>query len=123
WGQCVCRNLIRFRLAISCQSAAKSCRSGECNVNLAANDPTLPTVTGFAARKLLEVLHERNVALAPLLRRADLADHDLTDPQHRISAAAQSRLLEVASETLNDDALGFHLATKANPRQVGLLFY
>ena len=89
----------------------------------AANEPTLPTVTGFAARKLLAVLHERNVALAPLLRRADLADHDLTDRQHRISAAAQSRLLEVASEALKDDALGFHLATQANPREAGLLFY
>ena len=61
--------------------------------------------------------------MAPLLRRADLADHDLTDRQHRISAAAQSRLLEVASETLKDDALGFHLATQANPREAGLLFY
>ena len=40
----------------------------------AANQPTLPTVTGFAARKLLAELHERNVALAPLLRRAGLKD-------------------------------------------------
>ena len=31
----------------------------------AANEPTLPTVTGFAARKLLAVLHERNVARGP----------------------------------------------------------
>ena len=89
----------------------------------AANEPTLPTVTGFAARKLLAVLHQRNVALAPLLKRADLTTHDLTDRQHRITAAAQSRLLEVASETLKDDALGFHLATQSNPREAGLLFY
>lgn len=89
----------------------------------AANEPTLPTVTGFAARRLLAVLYERKVAVAPLLRRAGLADHGLTDRQHRISAASQSRLLEVASEALKDDALGFHLATQANPREAGLLFY
>jgi len=92
-------------------------------VSQAANEPTLPTVTGFAARRLLAVLYERKVAVAPLLRRAGLADHGLTDRQHRISAASQSRLLEVASEALKDDALGFHLATQANPREAGLLFY
>ena len=43
----------------------------------AANEPTLPTVTGFAARTLLAVLHEQKVALAPLLQRADLTNHDL----------------------------------------------
>lgn len=89
----------------------------------AEKEPTLPTVTGFAARQLLAVLHERKVAVAPLLRLAGLTNHGLTDRQHRISAASQSRLLEVASEALGDDALGFHLATLANPREAGLLFY
>jgi AraC-like DNA-binding protein len=95
----------------------------ELNVSQAANEPTLPTVTGFAARSLLAVLRERNVALAPLLRRADLTILDLTDRKYRISAAAQCRLLELASEALKDDALGFHLAMQANPREAGLLFY
>jgi AraC-like DNA-binding protein len=47
----------------------------------------------------------------------------LSDRKHRISAAAQSKLLEIAAEALEDDALGFHLATQANPREAGLLFY
>jgi AraC-like DNA-binding protein len=88
-----------------------------------ANQPTLPTVTGFAARRLLAVLRARKVALAPLLRGAGLANYDFADRQYRISAAAQSMLLELASNALNDAALGFHLATEANPREAGMLFY
>jgi AraC-like DNA-binding protein len=90
---------------------------------MTAKEPTLPTVTGFAVRNLLAELHERNTALAPLLRRAGLTEPELADPRHRISATAQSKLLEVASEALEDDALGFHLAAQANPRSAGLLFY
>jgi AraC-like DNA-binding protein len=88
-----------------------------------ANQPTLPTVTGFAARRLLAALRARKVALAPLLRGAGLANKDFAVRQDRISAAAQSLLLELASNALNDAALGFHLATEANPRQAGMLFY
>jgi AraC-like DNA-binding protein len=80
-------------------------------------------VTGFAARSLAAELHERHVALTPLLRGVGLTDHDLADRQFRISATAQSRLLELASEALKDDALGFHLAAQAKPRSAGLLFY
>jgi len=85
--------------------------------------PTLPTVTGFAARRLTALLRERNVALAPLLRGAGLTKHDVFQRTDRISAAAQSKLLELASDALGDDALGFHLAKRANPREAGLLFY
>ena len=88
-----------------------------------ASEPTLPTVTGFAARTLVAVLHERKITLVPLLRRAGLTDRDLANRDYRISAAAQGRLLEIASEALKDDALGFHLAMQAKPREAGLLFY
>jgi AraC-like DNA-binding protein len=112
-----------MRLAISDRSAAKSFQSVERDVSRTASGPTLPTVTGFAARRLVAALHERNVALAPLLRRAGLTKHTLFEAQDRISAAAQSKLLELASEELQDDTLGLHLATRANPREAGLLFY
>jgi AraC-like DNA-binding protein len=97
--------------------------SQDCKVTQAATEPTLPTVTGFAARALMKDLHRRRRAVAPLLQRAGLADRDLDDQQFRISASAQSRLLELASDALSDDALGFHLATRANPRSAGLVFY
>lgn len=92
-------------------------------VSQAANQPTLPTVTGFAARSLAAELHDRPDALASLLRDVGLTPRELTDRHHRIPATAQSRLLELAAETLKDDALGFHLAARANLRSVGLLFY
>jgi hypothetical protein len=66
---------------------------------------------------------EANVAVAPLLRRAGLSEHDFDSRQHRISAASQAKFLEFAAEAVADGALGLHLAEDANPREEGLLFY
>ena len=93
------------------------------DVRRAMHAPTLPTVTGFAARQLTALLRERNVALAPLLQGAGLTKDDVFQRTDRISAAAQSKLLELASDALEDDALGLHLAMRANTRDAGLIFY
>jgi AraC-like DNA-binding protein len=82
----------------------------------------LPTATGYAARQALAFLRNRHIAFAPLLRRAGLSERDVDDPS-RISATAQSKLLEYAAEAVNDSAFGLHLAEQANPRAAGLLFY
>jgi Arabinose-binding domain of AraC transcription regulator, N-term len=83
----------------------------------------LPTVTGFAVKRAIIALRKRKVALPLLLRRAGLSKHDFVKRQHRISAAAQSRLFEFAAEALDDTAFGLHLAKETNPREAGLLFY
>ena len=83
----------------------------------------LPTVTGFAARCAVVALRKHNVAVAPLLQRAGISEHDFDNRQHRISAVAQSQFLECAAEALDDSAFGLHLAEVANPREAGLLFY
>jgi AraC-like DNA-binding protein len=83
----------------------------------------LPTVTGIAAKLTLAVLKRRNVAVAPLLQRAGLSDHDFDGLQHRISAASQAKFLEFAAEAVDDSAFGLHLAEDADPREEGLLFY
>jgi AraC-like DNA-binding protein len=83
----------------------------------------LPTVTGFAARLVIRALRRRNAAIAPLLQRANLSEHDFDNRQHRISAIGQGQLLEYAAEALDDSALGLHLAKQTNPREAGLLFY
>ena len=85
--------------------------------------PVLPSATGFAARQAIAALRQRNFAIAPLLQRIGLSEHDLDDRQRRISAIAQGKLLEYAAEVLGDALLGLHLAQRANPREVGLLFY
>ena len=83
----------------------------------------LPTATGFAARQAIAALRNRNIEVAPLLRRAGLSEHDLDNRQRRVSAIAQVRLLEYAAEALDDSAIGLHLAQQANLREAGLLFY
>jgi AraC-like DNA-binding protein len=88
-----------------------------------ATRQVLPTATGFAARSAIVVLRQRNVDPAPLLRHVGLSENDFGDPQHRMSAAALSKFLEFAAETLGDSALGLHLAQRVSPREAGLTFY
>ena len=88
-----------------------------------ASRQVLPTATGFAARQAIAALRKQNIAVAPLLQRVGLSERDVGNRQHRISAAAQVKLLEYAGEALGDSAFGLHLAQHANPREVGLFFY
>ena len=83
----------------------------------------LPTATGFSARLAIAALRNRRVGADPLLRRVGLSERDFDNRQGRISAGAQSKLLEYAAEALNDSAFGLHLAQQTNPREAGLLFY
>ena len=82
-----------------------------------------PTTTGFPARGAVAALRKHAIDPAPLLQRAGLSEQDLNNQENRISSAAQARLLEFAAEALRDPAFGFHLATEANPRELGLVFY
>jgi AraC-like DNA-binding protein len=89
-------------------------------------DPTrriLPSATGFAARQAIAVLRKHNVPIASLLERAGISESDIEDPQRRISAMAQGKLLEYAAAALGDSEFGLHLAEQANPREAGLLYY
>jgi AraC-like DNA-binding protein len=81
-----------------------------------------PTATGFAARQAIAAVRKRNIAVEPLLQRVGLSERDV-DSQRRISAIAQSKLLEYAAEALGDSAFGLHLAQQTNPREARLLFY
>jgi AraC-like DNA-binding protein len=83
----------------------------------------LPTATGFPARRALAALRKHDIDPAPLLRRAGLSEQELNDQENRISSAGQARLLEFAAEALHDPALGFHLATEVDPRELGLVYY
>jgi AraC-like DNA-binding protein len=83
----------------------------------------LPRATGFAARQAIAALRKRDTPIASLLRRVGLSEHDFDNRQHRISAAAQGKLLEYAAEAIDDSAFGLHLALRSNPREAGLLFY
>ncbi len=83
----------------------------------------LPTTTGFPARRAVAALRNHDIDPAPLLQRVGLSEQDLDNQENRISSAAQARLLEFAADALHDPSLGFHLATEADPRELGLPFY
>jgi AraC-like DNA-binding protein len=83
----------------------------------------LPTVTGFGARLAIAALKKRNVAIAPLLRRAGLSERDFDSRQHSITATAQFKFFECVAEAIDDSAFGLRLAEEADPRAAGLLFY
>ncbi len=88
------------------------------------------TTTGFAVRQAMAELEKRGIAMSPLLREAGLPEYDVDQVirggnpvQHRISAAGQAKFLDLAADAIGDSAFGLHLADKANPRDVGILFY
>jgi AraC-like DNA-binding protein len=85
--------------------------------------PTLPTVTGFAAKRAVEALRDRGIPTAPLFERARLSEADLVHPKRRVPAVAQARFLEYAAEAAGDRAFGLRLAEHVNPREAGLVFY
>ena len=82
----------------------------------------LPTAAGFSAKQAIVALRKYNVDPAPLLQCAGLSAQS-HENGHRIPAAAQSKLLELAAEALGDSAFGLQLAEQASPREAGLSFY
>ena len=91
-----------------------------------ATSEGLPTTMGFAAKNAIEALLRRDVATAPVLRKAGVSEHDLVASgplNHRILAVEQSRLLDCAAEAIDDTAFGLHLAEQADPRKAGIIFY
>jgi len=96
---------------------------GALNVTEETSRQVLPSAVGFAARQAIVALHKHNVPIAALLKRAGISEGGFDNPQPRISAMAQGKLLEYAADALGDGEFGLHLAEQANPREAGLLFY
>jgi AraC-like DNA-binding protein len=76
------------------------------------------------------VLRKHHVAIAPLLRRAGLSEHDLAQAEydgsltsHRVSAVAQVKFLDYAAEAMNDSTFGLHVVEQADPHDAGIYFY
>jgi len=94
------------------------------------NQQVFLTTMGFAVRQAMAELAKRGIATSPLLLAAGLPENDVdqmicggNSVEHRISAAGQSKFLAAAAEAISDSAFGLHLAMKAIPRDVGILFY
>jgi AraC-like DNA-binding protein len=90
----------------------------------------LPTAMGFAAKEAIAALRNHHIAIAPLLKRAGLSEHDLAlakndgnPTSHRIPAVAQVKFLDYAAEAMNDSAFGLHLVELTDPHDAGIYFY
>jgi AraC-like DNA-binding protein len=66
---------------------------------------------------------ERQVPVAPLLRRAGLTPELVAKPEERLSVPSQIAFLKEAAIALKDDCIGFTLAREFDPREIGLLYY
>jgi AraC-like DNA-binding protein len=60
---------------------------------------------------------------APLLNQAGITSARIDDPDARLTADGQVRLLNLAADALRDDLLGFHLAREFDLRRVELLYF
>jgi AraC-like DNA-binding protein len=84
---------------------------------------TVPTAMGGIARLACARALARGLQLSPLLLKAGLTNEQMEDRNARINVKSQIRLLEVTAAALQDDFLGFHLASEFEPREIGLLYY
>src|SRR5436305_179554 len=84
---------------------------------------SIPSATGGIARLACARLSEQGKDLAAILSRAGLTLEEASDPSIRLEVRTQIKLLELAAEALEDDLLGFHLASSFDLREIGLLYY
>jgi AraC-like DNA-binding protein len=92
------------------------------------NSVTTPPATGPSAAGTITRLacahaEEKGVAVADLLRKADLSREQIDDKQARLEVRSQIRFLELVAEAVGDDYLGFHLAQNYDLREGGFLYY
>ena len=82
-----------------------------------------PRAEGGIAREAAERCRLAGIALAPLLRRAGLTEHDMADARSRVPASKQVAFLNLAADALGDVLLGFHIAQAVDLRRAGLIYY
>ena len=83
----------------------------------------MPSATGGIARLVCAHLRGSGIPLNPLLSKAGLTVEQIDDRSIRLTARSQIKLLELASNALQDDLLGLHLARDYDLREIGLLYY
>jgi Arabinose-binding domain of AraC transcription regulator, N-term len=84
---------------------------------------TLPTATGRIAR--LAWVHARRAGIEStgLLQKAGVTGQQLDDRGARLTVQQQIKFLNLLAKSSGDRLLGFHLALRADLRELGLLYY
>jgi len=91
----------------------------------ATQTPPLPVVPTVNLASLMcgldDYLRERGADPDAILRRAELAAGDLTDPERRVPLIRFLRLLEVCADELGDPHFGLRFGTQYDPRHAGVV--
>jgi AraC-like DNA-binding protein len=83
----------------------------------------IPTARGAMARLAYAKAKAAGVALEPLLIRAHLTRDQIENPRARIKVRSQIEFLDLVSDALDDEFLGFHLAQIPDLREIGWVYY
>jgi AraC-like DNA-binding protein len=83
----------------------------------------MPHSSGGISRLAYAKLVEAGVPALPILREAGITLDQIRDESARLKVRDQIKFLNLVSEALHDDVLGFDLAKDADFRKTGLLYY
>ena len=81
------------------------------------------SAVGTIARLAYAFARQKGGDADRLLRRAGLSRAQIDNPNARVQAEAQIKLLNLVAAATHDDLLGFHLSLHFDLRMVGLLYY
>jgi AraC-like DNA-binding protein len=84
---------------------------------------SIPSATGGIARLACARLRELGNDVAAVLAAVGARPEQVNDDAIRLEVPKQIRILELASEELQDGLLGFHLARNFDLREIGLIYY
>jgi AraC-like DNA-binding protein len=82
-----------------------------------------PSAQGGIARLAVERVRSAGLDPTPLLHAAGISAPEIEDDTIRLDVRKQVSLLQLASEALGDEVLGFRLAKEADLRAAGLLYF
>src|SRR5262249_9085846 len=83
----------------------------------------LPSAGGLSTRLAYVQAKSAGIALEPILKKVNLARRQVENPDSPVRVRDQIVFLNLVSEALGDDLLGFHLAQAPDLREIGLLYY
>lgn len=83
----------------------------------------IPRTTGIIARLAFALAVKEGADVETLLKRSGLSRELIDDPNTRLEVQSQIKFLDLVSQAIGDDLLGFHLSQQFDPRRIGLGYY
>jgi AraC-like DNA-binding protein len=82
-----------------------------------------PTAIGVVTRLAYHQAKAAGIDVGPIVRQTHLTIDKIEDPTARVGIGDQISFLNLVSDKLNDDFLGFNLARLPDLREIGWLYY